>query len=148
MEKEYRELFDGVRASGRLRMEVMNMKREETKRVRRIPRAALIAAALVLALAGTAVAYLSRVTVAPYGDGYSVHAEAGNVPLASLSEVVLQRAAAGFPLVNADPYTEGCLVEDKLRCILHAYKILPENYPAGGNHRLHAAGRHICFRAV
>ena len=56
MEKEYRELFDGVRASGRLRMEVMNMKREETKRVRRIPRAALIAAALVLALAGTAVA--------------------------------------------------------------------------------------------
>ena len=58
MEKEYRELFDGVRASGRLRMEVMNMKREETKRVRRIPRAALIAAALVLALAGTAVVWL------------------------------------------------------------------------------------------
>lgn len=104
MEKEYRELFDGVRASGRLRMEVMNMKREETKRVRRIPRAALIAAALVLALAGTAVAYLSRVTVAPYGDGYSVHAEAGNVPLASLSEVVLQRAANADSRADALPF--------------------------------------------
>ena len=104
MEKEDRELFDGVRASGRLRMEVMNMKREETKRVRRIPRAALIAAALVLALAGTAVAYLSRVTVAPYGDGYSVHAEAGNVPLASLSEVVLQRAANADSRADALPF--------------------------------------------
>jgi len=104
MEKKYREVFDGVRASGRLRMEVMNMKREETKRVRRIPRAALIAAALVLALAGTAVAYLSRVTVAPYGDGYSVHAEAGNVPLASLSEVVLQRAANADSRADALPF--------------------------------------------
>ncbi len=62
---------------------------------RRIPAAAFVAAVLVIALAGTALAYFSRVTVAPYGDegGYSVRAETGNVPLSELSEDVLQRAA-------------------------------------------------------
>ena len=58
---------------------------------RRIPAAAFVAAVLVIALAGTALAYFSRVTVAPYGDegGYSVRAETGNVPLSELSEDVL-----------------------------------------------------------
>lgn len=62
---------------------------------RRIPAAAFVVAVLVIALAGTALAYFSRVTVAPYGDegGYSVRAETGNVPLSELSEDVLQRAA-------------------------------------------------------
>ena len=60
-----------------------------------LPAAAFVAAVLVIALAGTALAYFSRVTVAPYGDegGYSVRAETGNVPLSELSEDVLQRAA-------------------------------------------------------
>lgn len=103
MEKEYRELFDGVRASGRLRMEVMNMKREETKRVRRVPRAALIAAALVLALAGTAVAaeLLGHVQIDlknpnetnTSGDGYTGGANFQTIPAENLSEAALERAA-------------------------------------------------------
>ena len=105
MWKEYKETFDRVHASQRLKTEVLNMKREEnvTKR-RRIPAAALVAAVLVIALAGTAAAYLSRVTVTPYGDGYSVQSEAGNVPLASLSEDVLQRAAAAESRAEIMPF--------------------------------------------
>lgn len=57
MKTKYREMFDRVRASERLRKEVMEMtKREEPAPKRRVPRAALIAAALALALAGTAIA--------------------------------------------------------------------------------------------
>lgn len=95
MWKEYKETFDGVHASQRLKTEVLNMKREESAtKKRKAPAAALAAAILVITLAGTALAYMSRVTVAPYGDGYSVQSTAGNIPLASLSEDVLQRAAA------------------------------------------------------
>lgn len=95
MRKAYRELFDEVHASERLRTEVRNIMKNTTNRntTRRIPAAALLAAVLVIALGGTALAYLSRVTVTPYGDGYSIQAETGNIPLTSLSENVLQRAA-------------------------------------------------------
>lgn len=103
MEKEYREMFDGVRASGRLRMEVMNMKREETKRIRRIPKAALIAAALVLALAGTALAaeLLGHIQINlknpnetnTSGEGYTGGAVYQTIPAESLSEAALERAA-------------------------------------------------------
>lgn len=92
MQKEYRELFDGVHASERLRTEVMNMKREKIKHIRKFPRAALIAAALAFALVGSAAAYLSQVRVAPCGDGYSVQSETGSIPLASLPEDLLRRA--------------------------------------------------------
>ena len=73
--------------------EVSGMKQMNGRR--RIPAAVLVAAVLVVVLAGAAMAYFSRVTVAPYGDegGYSVRAETGNVPLSELSEDVLQRAA-------------------------------------------------------
>lgn len=106
MWETYKEAFDGVHASQRLKMEVLNMKRGENMRPRRrIPAAALAAAILVIVLAGTAAAYLSRVTVAPYGEeGYSVRAEAGNVPLASLSEEVLQRAGAAGGRAEALPF--------------------------------------------
>lgn len=103
MEKEYRELFDGVRASGRLRMEVMNMKREENKRNRRVPRAALIAAVLAVILAGTAVAaeLLGHVQIElknsnetnTSGDGYTGGADLQTIPAESLSEAALERAA-------------------------------------------------------
>lgn len=104
MWKEYKETFDGVHASQRLKTEVLNMKREEnaTKR-RRIP-AALTAAVLALALAGTAAAYLSRVMVAPCGEGYSVRSEVGNISLESLSEEVLQRAAAAESRAELLPF--------------------------------------------
>lgn len=68
MWKEYKETFDGVHASQRLKTEVLNMKREENAAgKRRIPAAALAAAILVIALAGTALAagYLGRVTIVP-----------------------------------------------------------------------------------
>lgn len=103
MEKEYRELFDGVRASDRLRREVMNMKREETKRIRRIPRAALIAAVLVVILAGTALAaellgYIQIDLKNPdetntSGEGYTGGAAYQTIPGESLSEAALERAA-------------------------------------------------------
>lgn len=57
MKNLYREAFDEVHASDRLRQEVGNMTKQEQRTVkRRVPAAALIAAVLVLALAGTAVA--------------------------------------------------------------------------------------------
>lgn len=103
MEKQYRELFDGVRASDRLRMEVMNMKREENKRIRRVPRAALIAAALAVILAGTALAaeLLGHVQIElkdpnetnTSGDGYTGEADLQTIPAESLSEAALERAA-------------------------------------------------------
>ena len=105
MREKYKETFDSVHASQRLKSEVLNMKREENVRSRRrVPAVVLVAAVLAVALAGTAVAYLSRVTVAPYGEGYSVQSEAGNVPLASLSEDVLQRAAAAESHAEVMPF--------------------------------------------
>lgn len=58
MRKAYQELFDEVHASGRLQTEVKNiMKSAESRNTaHRVPAAALIAAVLVVALAGTAVA--------------------------------------------------------------------------------------------
>ena len=102
-DKRLKRVFDQVKLS-REREEAMladllNEKKEvsgmKQMNRRRIPAAAFVAAVLVIALAGTALAYFSRVTVAPYGDegGYSVRAETGNVPLSELSEDVLQRAA-------------------------------------------------------
>ena len=102
-DKRLKRVFDQVKLS-REREEAMladllNEKKEvsgmKQMNRRRIPAAAFVAAVLVIALAGTALAYFSLVTVAPYGDegGYSVRAETGNVPLSELSEDVLQRAA-------------------------------------------------------
>ncbi len=102
-DKRLKRVFDQVKLS-REREEAMladllNEKKEvsgmKQMNRRRIPAAAFVVAVLVIALAGTALAYFSRVTVAPYGDegGYSVRAETGNVPLSELSEDVLQRAA-------------------------------------------------------
>lgn len=102
-DKRLKRVFDQVKLS-REREEAMladllNEKKEvsgmKQMNRRRISAAAFVAAVLVIALAGTALAYFSRVTVAPYGDegGYSVRAETGNVPLSELSEDVLQRAA-------------------------------------------------------
>ncbi|MDE7219082.1 MAG: hypothetical protein K2O45_05605 [Oscillospiraceae bacterium] len=82
MKKEYWELFNEVHASERLRTEVMNMKHEETKRIQRIPRAMLAAAALVFVLAGTAVAaehfgWLKSVRPVEPGELLTDNAQAG-----------------------------------------------------------------------
>lgn len=103
MWKEYKETFDGVHASQRLKAEVLNMKREEnaTKR-RRIPAAALAAAILVIALAGTAVGRdywinaSGKITVDPSsGDdeqGTRISTAVEFVPVEKLSDAVLKRA--------------------------------------------------------
>lgn len=103
MEKEYRELFDGVHASDRLRTEVTNIKREETKRIHRVPKAALIAAALAVILAGTALAaeLLGHIQIDlknpnetnTSGEGYTGGAVYQTIPAESLSEAALERAA-------------------------------------------------------
>ncbi len=102
MWKEYKETFDGVHASQRLKTEVMNMKREEdVAKKRRIPAAVLVAAILVVVLAGTAVAreYFGRVSVVPEssgsenGVGYSVYGQYACIPAESLPEDVLTRGA-------------------------------------------------------
>ena len=58
MREQYRETFDEVQASDRLRQEVWNMTQQERKTPgkRRIPRGILVAAVLVLALTGTTLA--------------------------------------------------------------------------------------------
>ena len=102
MRKAYQELFDEVHASERLRTEVMNMKNTESTDMRpkrRIPAAALIAAVLVVVLAGTALAgeYLGRFRIewlsgfqTPGGeiDGYSVTLEDVRFPAEELSDAV------------------------------------------------------------
>ena len=108
MREKYKETFDGVHASQRLKTEVLNVKREEngTKK-RRIP-AALVAAILVIALAGTAVAMelISRVQIQmvdpseadelgvdEFDVGYIAHTELAPLPLEALSEKARERAA-------------------------------------------------------
>ena len=57
MKASYREMFDEVRASKRLNEEVMNMtKQERTQVVKKVSVSFLIAAALAVLLAGTALA--------------------------------------------------------------------------------------------
>lgn len=57
MRQTYREMFDEVHASGRLKEEVMNMtKQERTQVVKKVSVSFLIAAALAVILAGTALA--------------------------------------------------------------------------------------------
>lgn len=57
MEEQYREMFDEVRASSRLREEVAHMiTRERKPSRRRLPKAAVAAAAVLVLLAGTALA--------------------------------------------------------------------------------------------
>jgi len=99
MWKEYKETFDGVHASQRLKAEVLKMKREENARSkRRVPAAALVAAILVAALAGTALAveYFGKVDIT-FNDnsttGYSVLGPGGIIPADSLSEKVLALCA-------------------------------------------------------
>ena len=108
MREKYKETFDDVHASQRLKAEVLNMKREEniTKK-RRVP-AALVAAVLVIALAGTALAaeLISRVQIQmvdpseadelgvnEFDVGYLAHAELVPLPLEALSEEARERAA-------------------------------------------------------
>ena len=102
MREKYKETFDGVHASQRLKTEVMNMTREENAtRKHRIPAAALVAAILVIALAGTAVAegLLGRVSVSPGtsdgGSGHTFHGNFQTVPLESLSEELLAYSKSG-----------------------------------------------------
>lgn len=103
MEKKYRELFDGVHASERLRTEVRNMKHEQTKRIHKIPRAALAAAVLAIALAGTALAAeyfgwlksarpleASELYNANTTAGYRTEIEYGRIPVESLSPEALE----------------------------------------------------------
>lgn len=61
MRNIYRETFDQIHASEQLREEVMEMSKQErtTTANRRVPKATFIAAVLVLALAGTALAVVS-----------------------------------------------------------------------------------------
>ena len=60
MERRYREMFDEVRSSTRLQEEVSRMTQMERKPARqRLPKKALLAAAVLVVLAGTAVAAVS-----------------------------------------------------------------------------------------
>ena len=60
MERQYREMFDEVRSSSRLREEVTRMtKMEQRPARRRLPKKTLLAAAVLVVLAGTAVAAVS-----------------------------------------------------------------------------------------
>ena len=57
MEQQYREMFDEVRSSSRLREEVQNMTQLEQKPTRRrLPKKVLLAAAVLVVLGSTALA--------------------------------------------------------------------------------------------
>lgn len=109
MWKEYKETFDGVHASQRLKTEVMNMKREESfTKKRRIPAAALVAAILVIALAGTALAgvfdYLNLQVFSNAEDsGYTVTGSPmTKYPLSAFSPALLEASEARNGLAVVD----------------------------------------------
>ena len=56
MDENYKAMFDQVHASDRLREEVSQMKMQKQTPRRRFPKAALIAAVLLVVLAGSAIA--------------------------------------------------------------------------------------------
>ena len=111
MRKAYQEMFDEVRASGRLRQEVMNMtKQERTAPKRRMPRAAIVAAALVLAQAGTALAaeVLGAISIRFLDGGgedsasYQVLGDLGRVPVEIFSDELLAWAADGIMDISGE----------------------------------------------
>lgn len=106
-DKKLNRVFDRVKLSHereeamladllRVKKEVSSMKQINR---RRIPVAALVAAVLVIVLAGTAVAvgYFDRLDVSPvagnYENGYNVQGAYQNIPPERLSEELLERAA-------------------------------------------------------
>ena len=104
-DKKLNRVFDRVRLSQEredailadllnAKKEVSGMKQMNSKR--RIPAAALAAAALVVILAGSALAveYFGKVNVTRAGEGYNLEANVKNIPLSSLSAEVLERGKA------------------------------------------------------
>lgn len=106
MNRKYRETFAQVRASDRLRAEVMDMTELERRPPKRgVPRAALIAAVLALVLAGTAIAAealgltVNFVTVLGWNEdglldsGYEILDAHTPIPEERLSQELLELAA-------------------------------------------------------
>ncbi len=136
MENKYLELFDEVHASGRLRTEVMNMRHEGHRHTRRVPRAALIAAVLILVLAGTALAtgVLEQIKIKledpdetnSSGSGYSGQAEYRTIPAENLSDAARQRAAEMEESTGSWEFDSWAAAEDFLGLELMHNPILEE----------------------
>ena len=112
MENRYREMFDEVRASDRLRTEVLRMRERENGRRGRLPAAALAAAVLAVILAGTALAvtsptlrsWFSREWAARTGGSIS---ENQALLIDSLTQEVGESAVSGGLTVTLDSVTVG-----------------------------------------
>lgn len=112
MERKYREMFGEVHASDRLKQEVLNMTKQKRSQRRHIPLAALIAAVLVVVLAGTALA----MTNAGIRDWFAQHwrEETGhviNVDQLGMIDQLTQEIGAGDTCngvtVTVDSVTRG-----------------------------------------
>lgn len=112
MERKYRDMFGEVHASDRLKQEVLNMTKQKRSQRRHIPLAALIAAVLVVVLAGTALA----MTNAGIRDWFAQHwrEETGrviNVDQLGMIDQLTQEIGAGDTCngvtVTVDSVTRG-----------------------------------------
>ena len=110
----YRETFEQIHASEQLRKEVIEMTKQEhtTTAKRRIPQAALIAAALVLALAGTALAVVSPTLRGWFAQRWAEETggqltEVQSLVIDSLTRKVGERVASGDVTVTVDSITTG-----------------------------------------
>ena len=114
MYQRYRETFDGIHASHRLRQEVLNMTKQERNppRGRGIPKGVLIAAVLVLALTGTALAAASPTLRGWFHARWAEETggeltESQSLVIDSLTQEVGESAACGDVTVTVDSIAVG-----------------------------------------
>ena len=114
MRNIYRETFDQIHASEQLREEVMEMSKQErtTTANRRVPKATFIAAVLVLALAGTALAVVSPTLRGWFEQKWAEETggqmtESQSLLINSLTQKVGESVTSGEVTVTVDSITVG-----------------------------------------
>ena len=114
MRNIYRETFDQIHASEQLREEVMEMSKQErtTTANRRVPKATFIAAVLVLALAGTALAVVSPTLRGWFEQKWTEETggqmtESQSLLINSLTQKVGESVTSGEVTVTVDSITVG-----------------------------------------
>lgn len=114
MHEQYRETFDEIHASGRLREEVLNMTKQERNPAhgRRIPKGLLIAAVLILALTGTALAAASPTLRGWFHERWAEETggeltESQSLVIDSLTQEVGESVTCGDVTVTVDSIAVG-----------------------------------------
>lgn len=114
MKNRYQEMFDEVRASERLRTEVLQMRKQDNQKMTRyrLPVAGLVTAVLAVVLAGTALAMVSPTLRGWFAREWAAQtggeiSESQALLIESLTQKVGESAASGDVTVTVDSITVG-----------------------------------------